>query len=328
MTTFGVVGVGASGAPAVTALARRGDVVVYDSDPDRARRIADDHPRGHVGVVSDLRAVADRADVVVLATPAGVQHRAARRLLRDGCHVVSMADDAGLVDELLELDPAARTAGRSMIVGAGLAPGVVDVLAMHAAALMTAVDTITIAKTGTGGPACARTHHAALKRPGREWVDGEWVDRIGGTGRELAWFPDPIGARDCYRAALPGPTLLHRVFPDARRITARVSATRRDRFTSRLPMLRPPHADGGPGAVRVEVRGWGASGADTIVYGLFGWPSQISGTMAALVAERLASADVEPGAAGVMERFDAADLLRSLGDAGFEAVAFEGAGGR
>ena len=25
---------------------------------------------------------------------------------------------------------------------------------------------------------------------------------IGGTGRELCWFPDPIGGRDCYRAAL------------------------------------------------------------------------------------------------------------------------------
>ena len=328
MTTFGVVGVGASGAPAVTALARLGEVVVYDADAARARRIAGDHGRDHVRVVADLRAVAECAEVVVLAAPAGVERRAARRLLRDGCHVVSMGDDSALVDDLLTLDPSARAEGRSLIVGAGLAPGVVDVLAVHAAALMTAVDTITIAKTGTGGPACARTHHAALKRPGREWVDGEWVDRIGGTGRELAWFPDPIGARDCYRAALPGPTLLHRVFPDARRITARVSATRRDRFTSRLPMLRPPHADGGPGAIRVEVRGWRGSGAETVVYGLFGWPSQISGAMAALVAERLAGDGVEPGAAGVMERFEAADLLHALGRAGFEAVVFEGAGGR
>lgn len=312
----------------MTALARSGHVVVHDTDGELARRIAAQHGRDRVEVVADLRAVAERADVVVLATPASSQHRAARRLLRDGCHVVSMADDAALVDDLLALDPLARDVGRSVIVGAGFAPGVVDVLAVHAASLMTAVDTITTAKTGTGGPACARTHHAALKRPGREWIDGEWVDRIAGTGRELAWFPDPVGARDCYRAALPGPALLHRVFPDARRITARVSATRRDRFTSRLPMLRPPHADGGPGAVRVEVRGWGPDGAETVVYGLFGWPSQISGTMAALVAERVGGTVVTPGAGGVMERFEAADLLRSLADAGFEPVAFEGAGGR
>ncbi|MFM7871184.1 MAG: hypothetical protein ACKPBG_05835, partial [Actinomycetota bacterium] len=36
---------------------------------------------------------------------------------------------------------------------------------------------------------------------------------------------------------------------------ARMSANRRDRFTSRLPMLSPPHPEGGLGGVRVEVRG-------------------------------------------------------------------------
>ena len=39
------------------------------------------------------------------------------------------------------------------------------------------------------------------------------------------------------------------------RVTARVAASRRDRLTARLPMLRPPHPEGLIGAVRVEVRG-------------------------------------------------------------------------
>ena len=38
-------------------------------------------------------------------------------------------------------------------------------------------------------------------------------------------------------------------------ISARRSARRRDRFTARLPMLSPPHQEGGIGALRVEVRG-------------------------------------------------------------------------
>ena len=33
------------------------------------------------------------------------------------------------------------------------------------------------------------------------------VERAGGSGRELCWFPDPIGAVDCYRPALPDPLL-------------------------------------------------------------------------------------------------------------------------
>jgi hypothetical protein len=62
---------------------------------------------------------------------------------------------------------------------------------------------------------------------------------------------------------MASPLLLHRTFAHAQRISARMSATRRDRLTARLPMLRPPHPEGGVGALRVEVRGADASGART-----------------------------------------------------------------
>ena len=87
------------------------------------------------------------------------------------------------------------------------------------------------------------------------WHDGDWVDYLGGTGRELCWFPEPVGALDCYRADIADPLLLHAAFPDVTRISARRSARRRDRFTARLPMLSPPHEEGGVGALRVELRG-------------------------------------------------------------------------
>src|SRR3546814_6619520 len=77
---------------------------------------------------------------------------------------------------------------------------------------------------------------------------------MAGSGRELCWFPDPIGAEDCYRAELPDAVLLVPHFPLVDRVTARLSATRRDRITAHLPMLRKPHPEGLVGAVRVEVR--------------------------------------------------------------------------
>ncbi len=141
------------------------------------------------------------------------------------------------------------------MVGAGFAPGLTCVLAAHGAARLDRVEEIHVAKSGTGGPACARQHHRAIGRGAIDWRDGGWEQRSGGSGRELCWFPDPIGAQDCYRAALPDALVLVPAFPGIRRVTARVSATRRDRLTARLPMLWPTHPEGGPGAVRVELRG-------------------------------------------------------------------------
>ena len=108
---------------------------------------------------------------------------------------------------------------------------------------------------GTAGPACAREHHRSLRGWAIGWQDDRWIERPAGSGRELCWFPEPVGARDCYRAEMPDPWLLHRSFEGVDRISARMSATRRDRFTARLPMLSPPHREGGIGALRVEARG-------------------------------------------------------------------------
>ena len=134
---------------------------------------------------------------------------------------------------------------------------------------------------GTAGPACAREHHRALAGPALGWHDGQWIERRGGSGRELCWFPEPVGARDCYRGEMVDPLLLHRSFPDVARISTRASATRRDRLTARLPMLSPPHAEGGIGALRVEARGHGRSGERiTIVQGI----AELMGTATAAMA--------------------------------------------
>ena len=204
--------------------------------------------------------------VAVLATPSGSHRDLAASLLEEGSHVVSISDSPEDIDGLLDLDDLAHRNGRSLVIGAGMAPGLGCLLARHAGNQLDAIDSVSIAKAGTAGPACARQHHLALKRPGRDWVGAGWELRAGGSGRDLAWFPEPIGALDCYRGALPSPILLHRTYPEAKRLSARVSATRRDRMTSRLPMLRKPHHDGGPGAVRAEVRGWRDGQVETIVY--------------------------------------------------------------
>mgnify|MGYP003378866890 CR=1 FL=1 len=71
------------------------------------------------------------------------------------------------------------------------------------------VDELHVATHGTAGPACARQHHRALGDTALGWHDNEWIEPPGGSGRDLVWFPEPIAANDCYRAALAGAQLLY-----------------------------------------------------------------------------------------------------------------------
>ena len=324
-----VVGAGASGGRAARQLVSSetvSEVMVRDVDRDRLRSVG--------------RALGDRAsmqlgdhagdldgDVVVLAFGPGGHADVAADLVRRGQNVVSLSDRIADVEALLGLDAEARERGVAVVVGAGFSPGLTCVLARHAAARYDYVDEVHVAKVGTGGPVCARQHQRALGSRALDWHDHGWVHRRGGAGRELCWFPDPIGAEDCYRAALPEVLLLRSAFPGVSRVTARMAASRRDRLTAPLPMLRPPHKEGGPGAVRVEVRGRRGSTCDVTVLGAMDHPAIVAGTVAAAAAVWAAEGRLTgTGAAGLAELCDPVAFLHELAKRGVRAAVFEGAG--
>ena len=91
-------------------------------------------------------------------------------------------------------------------------------------------------------------------------------------------------------------------------------------------MLRPPHADGGPGAVRVELRGERTGeGRTTVVYGAMEVPSAAAAAVAARAAELVLEGGLRrAGAGGVAELVDPLAMLRSLADRGIKAAAFTG----
>jgi hypothetical protein len=324
---FAVVGVGAVG----TRLARQ-----LISSPDVDQVVLRDEQQARVEAVAtslgerariDTGAYDDPADVhvAVLAGPAGTHAPVARAFIRRGISVVSVSDGVADVRGLLDLDAEARERHVSVIVGAGLAPGLSCVLARHAGAQFDAVDEIHIAKAGTGGPACARQHHGALGGPALDWRDGGWVSRPGGSGRELCWFPDPIGGQDCYRAAMPDALLIVPAFARVQRVTVRVQATRRDRLTTRLPMLWPTHAEGGPGAIRVEVRGRRGAGRDAVVLGAMDRPAVAAGAVAAVAARWVATGALDRhGAGGLAELVEPVPFLAELRSRGVRAAAFYG----
>lgn len=314
------------GARAARQLVEAADVdEVIVVDPSASRRAAvvrSSAAKAVDGGTSDHHEV----DGVLLAGPNGTHADAAHRHVALGRPVVSCADGVDDVHDLLALGPDAVVAEVPMVVGAGFSPGYTCVLARHAALTFEHVEEIHVARSGTGGPACARSHHQALSGTAVDWRDGEWLHRRAGSGRELGWFPDPIGSEDCYRAALPDALLLVPAFPDVSRVTARLAATRRDRFTAHLPMLRKPHPEGLVGAVRVEVRGTRGGAQDVAVLGALDRPAVASGAVAALALRWALQGRLPVGAGGLATLDDTVGFLSELAVVGIKAAAFAGSG--
>lgn len=285
----GVIGCGVTGGRVVShLLERQVRVAVFDPRPNVGVR-----RRGVVVVesVDDL----ELCDLVVMCQPA--PHAAlAAQMLANGTAVVSVSDDLTDLREMLALQELAVQHGAALVAGAGMAPGLSGLLARSLSEQLHTLDELHVAIHGTAGPSCARQHHDALGDTALGWHDHEWIEPPGGSGRDLVWFPEPIGARDCYRAALGEPLLLQRSFPQVGRISARVSATRRDRFTARLPMLTPPHASGSLGAVRVEARGADALGERvTVISGASGHTGDLAAAVSAATVFHMLVAGLAPG---------------------------------
>lgn len=327
MSTVAIVGAGATGIRAARQLARRGAVtrIVLVDDGDGialsgATSLGDT-------VEANLESnIPEFADVVVLATRANSHVALAQDCVTAGQHVVSIGDSINDVRGLLDLDDHARSHGVKIVVGAGLMPGLSDILASHGRSWFDEVREVHVSKFGTGGPDCARQHHSALKRLCYDWRNGAWIRRAGGSGRELAWFPPPVEAVDCYRAALSDPLLLIRAHPNVERITARMAATRRDRLTMHVPMLRRPHPEGLLGAVRVELRGVANGQQLDLIVGCAERQAVVAGAVAATAVNWLLGEDeIDSGARGLAEWFDALPFLKELRRRGLRPEIFVGA---
>ena len=322
-----VLGAGAVGSRAARQLASTPGVhaiTVADADPARMESVcASLGPMASPSPAPEADLTGH--DVVVLAGPGKHHREQAERALEAGASVVSCTDELAPTRLLLALDDEARVRGRTVAVGAGFAPGLSDLLAAHAGALFDEVHEVHVARSGTGGPACARAHHASLRGLALDWREGAWVSRQGGSGRELAWFPDPVAGQDCYRASMQDALLFAPAFPSLVRGTSRVAATRRDRLTAPLPMLRQPHPEGLIGAIRVEVRGRRGQSFDTIVYGAVDRPALAAGAVAAVAAVAVATGLTPPGAAGLAVLLpDPLPLLLELANRGVRCATFAG----
>lgn len=328
-----VAGLGAVGRRAARQLAAAEEVqrlTLVDPQPARLATLAGglggaDRVRLCAGDVADPGGVYAGHDVVVLASGGDVWASASAALAA-GAHVVAAVDDPVGARSLLGLEAEARERHLTVAVGACMAPGLTCVLAAKLARHLDRVAEIHVASFGTGGPVCARHHHQALSSIALGWRDGAWRRYPGGSGRELVWFPEPVGGADCYRAAMADPMLLVPAFPGVSRVTRRLAATRRDRMTAWLPMLRRPHPEGTVGAVWTEVRGWRDGRPEDRILGAVARPATAAGTVAAQCARWAAQGRLAGPGAGGLGRLvgDPDTFLRELAERGLRMVVFEG----
>ena len=272
------------------------DIGIIGSGVVGTRVAAQLHTLGLRPRIAPLRHATDLFDCSVVVLANGAPHSAlAATFVAQGIAVVSVSDNLADVLALLDIQDRAIARKVPVIVGAACSPGMSGLLVHHVTRAFESIDEVHVAVHGTGGPQCARQHHDSLAGVSIGWHEGEWLQRPAGSGRELCWFPEPVGARDCYRYASPEPVLLQRINPSLQRITARVSATRRDRLTARLPMLSPPHAEGNLGGLRVEVRGVRDGRRHVEIVGIAERVATITGSVAAHAARALCNGAVPAG---------------------------------
>jgi len=241
--------------------------------------------------------------------------------------VIAVADRPDTVEALLGLDEVARDRARSLVVGAAFSPGLSCLLARFAAAGLDTVDEVHFARHGAAGPLCAADRLAALRRPVREWRDGTWTVHRAGSGRELCWFPDPVGGADAYRAATAEPLLAVESFVDINRSSARVVLSRWDRMTQYLPVLLPAPPEGGMGAIRVEVRGSEGGSRASRVLGVLDRPGVAAAALGAEVVKDLLAGLAPVGAHGLSSWPDVAGMLARLRVRGVRVAVLQGSEG-
>lgn len=152
-----VLGAGGQGGPCVSILARDPDiteVILADIDLQAAQKVRDkvNHPKVRIlqvdgSQVEQIVTAAAGCHALIDLSPPWLAPTAMQAALQLGAHYVNTAFDQPFWDQLvagqpLSLDEAFREAGLTALLGCGMAPGFINVLARHYADQLDEIDTI------------------------------------------------------------------------------------------------------------------------------------------------------------------------------------------
>ncbi len=328
MSTVLLVGVGALGARAGRQLgATRGidRILVADRRADRAEAL-----RKFLGAKAETvewsarRPLPTGVDAVACALPAGDDVPLVIAAIESGVPIATSGDNQESIATLLRLNDDALASGVAVLAGCGLAPGLSDVLAAHAATLLDSVDEIHVSRAGVAGPdseASMRRLHS--ERP-HEVIGGALSEVRRRSTHELIWFPEPVGDKECELIGA-GVALLHKSFPSADRITVR-AVEPEPRSTG---WFRRNDPGDNWGATRVEVWGRIGNARVPVSYGSVGRTAPIGGAVLGVATALLVGVlpeigRAQPGVSGLAGCVVPEAFLAELDRRGITAAKFEG----
>jgi hypothetical protein len=321
MSTVLLVGVGAVGTRAARQLVDTPSVerlLLADTEEDRVREVADAlGEKAQLAKFTPGDSIPAGVEVVACAVPTGVDHAVIAASIAAGVPCATADDDHDAIEAARSLEPNARAADVAVVTGCGLAPGLSDVLARHAASMFDGLDEIRVARTGWAGPSSVAAVRHARRASVRAWRDGTWREEHP-HGETQVWFPEPIGARDC-RPVTGAAAVLVDDFPGVPRVSVLLGEPPRRTF------LRRQFGDDGQwGAARVEIWGRRDGVSECVVYGVVERTAVAAGAVLAVATIRLAAGEGPSGVHGLGAFQDARGILADLASRGVKAAIFEG----
>jgi hypothetical protein len=328
VTSVLIIGVGAVGDRAGRELAETPGIdriLIADRRRERAEGL-----RRHIGARASVvewsprHPIPAEVDVIACALPPGDDVPLVLAALDARIPVATSGDEHDGIATLLRLDGEARDRGVTVLAGCGLAPGLSDVLAAHAATLLDSVDEIHVARAGIAGAKSEASLRRVHSDRATEVRGGELTEVRRRTTHELVFFPDPVGAQECEMVGV-GVDLLHDAFPGVDRITVRAVEP-----PPRAKGLFSREDPGGRwGATKVEV--WGRLGdvRVPVVYGAAGRTATVGGTVLAVATAALAGVlpaldGQRHGVHGLASVVAPTAFLAELAGRGVTAARFEG----
>ena len=238
------------------------------------------------------------SEAIVVVAAQRDQVELAQRGLDSGASVITLEERPDTAEKLFGLGDSAHR----LVVGAGLLPGVSDVLVALAAQRLDQVSEVHLSRWGWASWGSANESRWARLREFH-------------SGRELVWFPEPVGRRDCYLAEHAGSMTTGRLLPGVPVYVRLGMANRVDWLKRRRPEMV---------GLQVEVRGWREGAFDVEVLGVSERGDVACGIVLLSTAEIMAR-HPGGGAVGLAELATPSEHVRLWTAAGLVVHEFSGA---